>query len=256
MTKNEQNFVNEIRDFFSAKYYQVEESDETNFIFSKFTFFEPDVMLFCRNKPLAAIECKGIDDYNHYYIKTAYFNLKRYCIEKGVPYALILTPSKSYVLSEYSNYEIKPYDSWQEVFAEIDDRMRSISEEDPQEFKEEFLLQITKISSSIPYLGEKAKARLADINLDDLDWSNIKVSATSITLSENFERKLFMALLGNYGESQICRYTTKSSLSRIISEKKQSLCSIVGMNDKSECYYAHNYLNRTQNGDLSNLSRG
>lgn len=251
----EQNFVEEVKNFFSAKCYQVEESDENNLIFSKFTFFEPDVKLLCRNKLLAAIECKGIDDYNHFYITTAYNNLKRYCLEKEIPYALIITNSRSYLLSEYSSYEIKAYDSYHDAFDIIDDRVTDISDVNPQTLKEKFLSQMKKIAGATPYLGHDVNSRIDSITLDNLDWNNIKVSATSITVSDSFERTLFMALLGNYDGNQICRYTTKASLSRIISDKKQSLCSIVGMNDKSECYYAHNYLKRNQNGELSNLSR-
>ena len=254
MTNKEQNLVEKIKKFFSEKCYWVEESDEANLIFSKFASFVPDFKLYCRKKPLAVIECKGIDDYNHFYIATAYNNLRRYSLEQGFPYAMIITTSQAYLMSEYSNYEPVSYESSNDAFSVIDERMREISDADPQNFKEEFLSQMKKIAAAIPFLGENTRLRIDGMGLDKLDWNNIKVSSTSITVSEDFERTLFMALLGSYEKSEICRYTTRASLSRIISDKKQSLCSIVGMNDKSECYYAYNYLNRTQNGDLSNLS--
>ena len=63
-------------------------------------------------------------------------------------------------------------------------------------------------------------------------------------LDENDEREFFRALLDPYTEDYICRYTTFETLERILREKKQSVCSIVCMNDETECYYADEYLEK------------
>ena len=59
---------------------------------------------------------------------------------------------------------------------------------------------------------------------------------------KNDEHDFFKTILKSYEEENICRYTTYGSLERILREKKQSVCSIVCMNDETECYYADDYL--------------
>lgn len=54
--------------------------------------------------------------------------------------------------------------------------------------------------------------------------------------------KLFDSLLEEYKGDRLCRFTSLGSLFRTINEQKQSLCSIVCMNDKSEINYISNYL--------------
>lgn len=56
------------------------------------------------------------------------------------------------------------------------------------------------------------------------------------------EREFFKSFFIPYKEDEICRYTPYETLERILRDKKQSVCSIVCMNDKSECYYADAYL--------------
>lgn len=52
--------------------------------------------------------------------------------------------------------------------------------------------------------------------------------------------------LKKFEGEKICRYTSLSSLYRTINEGKQSMCCIVGMNDRSECTYADNYMRGKQ----------
>ena len=63
-------------------------------------------------------------------------------------------------------------------------------------------------------------------------------------MGEIEERMFFGELLRPYKEDYICRYTTYETLERILREKKQSVCSVVCMNDETECYYADEYLEK------------
>ena len=58
------------------------------------------------------------------------------------------------------------------------------------------------------------------------------------------ERAFFQTIFIPYSEDYICRYTTFDALERILRDKKQSVCSVVCMNDETECYYADDYLRR------------
>ena len=77
---------------------------------------------------------------------------------------------------------------------------------------------------------------------------NARVKFDNITkrcyVEEKDEREFFRTLLDPYTEEYICRYTTYETLERILREKKQSVCSIVCMNDETECYYADEYLEK------------
>ncbi len=61
-------------------------------------------------------------------------------------------------------------------------------------------------------------------------------------LTPDDERGFFGKLFYSYNDEYICRYTTYETLERILRTKKQSVCSVVCMNDETECYYADEYL--------------
>ncbi len=58
------------------------------------------------------------------------------------------------------------------------------------------------------------------------------------------ERDFFTSIFIPYDKDYICRYTTFDALERILREKKQSVCSVVCMNDETECYYTDEYLGK------------
>lgn len=63
-----------------------------------------------------------------------------------------------------------------------------------------------------------------------------------LKIPDVLEEKFFRSLIEEYQEDVLCRFTSLGSLFRAINEKKQSMCSIVCMNDKSETNYVSNYL--------------
>lgn len=67
-------------------------------------------------------------------------------------------------------------------------------------------------------------------------------SSDRINIPLEMEEKFFKSLIEEYDQDEICRFTSLSSLFRSLNEQKQSLCSIVCMNDKSEVNYTSNYL--------------
>ena len=63
-------------------------------------------------------------------------------------------------------------------------------------------------------------------------------------LTPKYEQLFFCALLGSVPgiPKRMCRYTSLSSLFRSLSERKQSMCGVACMNDKSESDYAFSVL--------------
>lgn len=86
------------------------------------------------------------------------------------------------------------------------------------------------------------------------DWS-IESDDLNFTLSENFEDEFFKILITEYKKDALCRFTSMSSLFRTINEKRQSMCCIVCMNDKSEINYVSNryasFKNHLKNDDYN-----
>ena len=69
------------------------------------------------------------------------------------------------------------------------------------------------------------------------------------------ERAFFQTIFIPYNEDYICRYTTFEALERILRDKKQSVCSVVCMNDETECYYADDYLRRNKMSEEKPLQK-
>lgn len=73
--------------------------------------------------------------------------------------------------------------------------------------------------------------------------TTIMIDETSFFFEkEEVEDELFDCFLKKFSGDKVCRYTSLASLFRTINEGKQSMCCIVGMNDKSECTYADDYI--------------
>lgn len=67
---------------------------------------------------------------------------------------------------------------------------------------------------------------------------------------ESIEDELFECFIKAFEGKKVCRYTSLSSLFRTLNEGKQSMCGIAGMNDKSECTYADDYLRASDEKEL------
>lgn len=81
------------------------------------------------------------------------------------------------------------------------------------------------------------KEAIKDVVIKDIEQAEHSVY---FSLDDESERDLLETLLESNRFGKVCRYISLDSLMRIVSEQKISLCSIVGMNDRSECDYAAN----------------
>lgn len=81
----------------------------------------------------------------------------------------------------------------------------------------------------------REETNLADV-IEDHD--------TYFMLTPKYERLFFCSLLGSTSGApkRVCRYTSLSSLFRMLSEAKQSMCSTICMNDKTENDYSIKYI--------------
>ena len=204
--------------------------------------YKPDFLLHYHGKPFCPIEMKVTPASNNFTILYMRASLIEYARQHCYPYALLDLNASCYLLSESDGYSLHEPITLQEAASVIIPRMTAITTTEVVSLAKAFLEKLKLIARSTPELREEIVETIERMDINDLDWSHISSSPTIITLSPEFEHKLFMAVLGGYTHHQVCRYTYRNSLKRIIDNKKQSLCSIVGMNDKSECYYTDDYL--------------
>lgn len=85
---------------------------------------------------------------------------------------------------------------------------------------------------------------------------NADPNSLHIVIDKGAEESLYKALLGKYVKDEVCRFTSLSSIFRTLNDSKQSMCSLVAMNDKSETSYVSEYVQRTDPSLSGAVNRG
>ncbi len=174
-----------------------------------------------------------------------------------IPYAIICDQQDAYVIDVYG-YSDKGYIP---DFMRLDEALQLLFSADDSErpispfYAEQLLHAINRAANSCK-LKDAVKSQLKNIDQGYILAHSFEVSLFhSIFLDADFEQRLFSILLKiNNDIKTVCRYTTLNTAFRIIDTKKNSLCSIVCMNDKSECYYVDKYLYDSTPEKLSEMS--
>lgn len=128
--------------------------------------------------------------------------------------------------SSFNNLFLKP----------IENQITQVSDE----FLESFCIKLKDVINNHETIREKDF--LKELTKEQLSKGIEIKESKNITFTESFEKSFFECILGTYKKKSICRYTSYLTLKRILDDRRTSVCSIVGMNDKSECFYANQYL--------------
>ena len=93
-------------------------------------------------------------------------------------------------------------------------------------------------------IRERMQAFMSNIREETNLTDVIEDYGTYFMLSPKYERLFFCSLLGSTSgmPKKVCRYTSLSSLFRMLSEARQSMCSTICMNDKTENDYSIKYI--------------
>ena len=218
-----------------------------------------DAVLYKDNNRIAVFEfCKMESDVKNVGHKQE--GLMLLALKYNVPYAIICDTDDAYVIDVYG-YNDKGYvpdfmrtEEALNLLFSADDSEHPISEY----YAERVLEGIKKAAEKSGLEDESTLLKLNGISLNYVMQHAFQVDLYhSVFLDADFEQKLFSILLRmNNDIKSVCRYTTLNSALRIIDSKKNSLCSIVCMNDKSECYYVDKYLYDNAPEKLSEMSAG
>ena len=206
--------------------------------------YSADILIYHEDEHIALVEVKKpLSPEN---VSNAEANLKRLALSQGYLYAII-TDNESYRLWEAKDGLLGDYRD--ATLTEIVDVFKSIKS------------HIDDVESKKPHAVAFSTevARLAEECLsDDNDRIN-RIKAFAATCKDNdFEVKggklrfsdikkendFFEQLIEPFNGDTVYRYTSLDSLFKTLKTGNQGMCCLVGMNDKSEVYYADSYLDR------------
>ena len=182
--------------------------------------------------------------------------LMQLALSINAPFAVMCDGEKAYLFDVYG-YADKGYipewitlDEAMTLLTSLDEKEMPISKYHAEKVVDAFKQAFRKSGISNKVQGGYFQSLSVEAILANATESALH----SIHFSAEFENAFFKALLKAYAVDEVCRYTTLDTLNRIFTDKKQSCCSIVCMNDKSECYYADHYVYEKESLPLSALS--
>lgn len=201
--------------------------------------FHFDAALFYNSKCIAFVETLGVINSNR--IRTKIDVLSKYMMISDVNYIIFTDGNKAFLydIKNRNQLENKPINYIVEYLTRL--------------FKYEKINrnEVDKLSSTIFDLATKHNLNIQREQIEKIFKNATSNSNNEISLGTYGETLLFTSILGEIKETEICRYTSFHSLMRILNTKKASACSIVGMNDKSECYYYDSYMEKTYRTDYA-----
>lgn len=170
--------------------------------------------------------------------------LNTVCHSFHIPYAIITDGEKAFLFSLGTGF----YDREMPVLGVLKQVLQQF------DFVQEDVASSQTLLREIVDAAKKNNVLIDDAILKDLLNGCSKQSNGEMIVDEKAETEFFKALLGEIKDEEVCRYTSANALRRILSDKKASVCSIVGMNDKSECYYYESYMQNAPVLDFSTIS--
>lgn len=161
----------------------------------------------------------------------------------STPFYFVVTPEKFAYFQSDIDGKLLRSESREITEFDITSILRS---EQPGEFDnkkwKESIEQITReVEESTDTKLQKAAILIVLESLKYKENFTTDNKTRKILLTPDTEERLFDALLGVYKKKAVCRFTSLNSIFRTINTGKQSMCSIVAMNDKSETSYVGEY---------------
>lgn len=199
----------------------------------------PDITISKNDKRLAIVEVKPGIDYSHHR-QEAETQVTNLAYNEGFRYAIIAIDVATFwlkdcFLNKNDVFKKMSFQTICDVFEIIRDPYHVVG----KEYRDAVFNKLAEITKGDNDKIEvfKERNRAATFMIDD---------DTFFFEKDTVEDELFECLLQRFEGEHVCRYTSLASLFRTINEGTQSMCCIVGMNDRSECTYADNYIRDLQ----------
>lgn len=196
--------------------------------------FEVDLLLLSDELPLAIIEVKRNIKHilhrieNQFVRECNILNCQFFFLCSGSEYELYVNRDRD-GLQRIETGELSPENLTKAINCIINKDTVDASKISPEKIGKHLcdIIEESKISADIK---PELKSIITEASLEFADNKTFHIDSKS-------ERKFFTSLLGKV-EQSVCRYTTVTSIYRTLNDKRQSMCSIICMNDRSEIEYA------------------
>lgn len=202
-----------------------------------------DIVIYRGKNPLAVVEIKGnLRDKN--FLARATDQVRSALSITNSRFGIV-TDDKRYFLYDRSNKEIDfielPFEDI--ILKLINPEKIKVAKEDRQQVLELILQAADKhLSENQEFLNFiRSKSFLSQIQFDD-NTNTYFFSGDEKGIS-SFENQFFIKMLGEFKDTQICRYTSLNTIFDMLNYISFRMSGLVGMNDKSEVNYVETYLN-------------
>lgn len=206
--------------------------------------YSADILIYHEDEHIALVEVKKpLTPEN---IGNAEVNLKRLALSQGYLYAIItddencrLWEAKDGLAGEFRYVTLAEII---DVFKSIKPHIDDVESKRPH--ARDFRTEVSRLADK--YLAEdndrisRIKAFVTSCKDADFEVKGGKLRFSDIKKENEFFEQLIESFCGD----TVYRYTSLDSLFLTLNTGNQGMCCLVGMNDKSEVYYADRYLDR------------
>lgn len=204
--------------------------------------YQADILIYQGDWHVAVVDVKQLSNTDNF--KYAEEELKVVAFNQGYQFAIITDGQncKIWELTKgpQSNYHNCSFNDLINKFKHI--RTKEFDGEPIGNLVNEFVNEVKSIAND--YLRED-EGRLSRIKeyLDNCKETDFVVKDGKLQFSDvKKENQFFEQLIEKYEDKTVYRYTSLDSLFLTLKTKMQGMCCLVGMNDKSEVYYADKYV--------------
>ena len=202
-----------------------------------------DIVIYKRNNPLAVVEVKA---------RLHNKNLLARAIEQ-VRSAISITNARFGIITDNEKFFLYDRSRKEEDFLELsfETIVNYLLNAEKIKVEKKDLEEVSKIilNSAEKHLASnqefqsfiRSKSFLGRIKFDDK--SNTYFFSGDDQGISSFENQFFIKMLGEFKDTQICRYTSLKTIFEMLNYISFRMNGLVGMNDKSEVNYVETYLN-------------
>lgn len=202
--------------------------------------YAPDCLISKDGSHIAVVDAKSdFDNLSRY--QESY---KSFTISNGYLFFIVATEDEYRIYEGTSGINGRFYPI---TLDEIINKLQNVIENDEKPDEEydyiDGLKKLIKESASIFDEDEKGRKDRVEEFSDSLSSNDLQIVNGSLEFVDSkTEDELFEQLFEKWDNGQIYRYTSYTSLFRTLNDQNQSMCCLIGMNDKSEVNYADSYL--------------
>lgn len=204
--------------------------------------YQADILIYQGDWHVAVVDVKQPS--NAKSVKYTEEELRNVAFNQGYQFAIITDGQNCRIWElkdgPQGDYHDCDFDELIDKFKQI--RTKEFEDGPIEELANEFVKEVRTIAETYLSDDNERLRRIKDF-LDNCKGTDFVVKDGKLHFSDvKKENQFFEQLIEKYEDKTIYRYTSLNSLFLTLKSKMQGMCCLVGMNDKSEVYYADKYV--------------